>query len=243
MPRGGFRKGAGAPRGNLNALKSGRYSAQLDAAFRTVVSREDIRPIFLAIMNKRRQENMRFHALVIATAKLVHNTNLTPEIVQRMADFLESQHPSGDGMAQGRLSHVDSRRFNRPVLYDPPHSRISLQGSRRGLPASGGGRSPFCRPEVRLGGGFQAEAPHLEEGVPLMVLGERVDRREVPSIENKYSIKPKVRLRLTRYGAPAPTAIMPRRSRRGTLCPPSLPPPATLILDPSDQFLRRPIQC
>ena len=91
MPRGGFRKGAGAPRGNLNALKSGRYSAQLDAAFRAVVSREDIRPIFLAILKKRRRENMRFQALVIATAKLVHNANLTPEIVHKMVDFLESE--------------------------------------------------------------------------------------------------------------------------------------------------------
>ncbi|HUS82464.1 MAG TPA: hypothetical protein VM013_04305 [Dehalococcoidia bacterium] len=91
MPRGGFRKGAGAPRGNLNALKSGRYSAQLDAAFKAVVRREDIRPIFLAIMNKRRQDNMRFQALVIATAKLVHNARLTPEVVQKMVDFLESE--------------------------------------------------------------------------------------------------------------------------------------------------------
>ena len=91
MPRGGFRKGAGAPRGNLNALKSGRYSAQLDAAFRAVVRREDIRPIFLAVMNKRRQDNMRFQALVIATAKLVHNARLTPEVVQKMVDFLESE--------------------------------------------------------------------------------------------------------------------------------------------------------
>ena len=100
MPRGhgsplerGFRKGAGAPKGNLNALKSGRYSAQLDAAFQAVVRREDIRPIFLAIMRKRRRENIRFQALVIATAKLVHNANLTPEIVQKMVDVLESKEP------------------------------------------------------------------------------------------------------------------------------------------------------
>jgi len=91
MPRGGFRKGAGAPKGNLNAVKSGRYSAQLDAAFRAVVSREDIRPIFLAIIKKRRRENIRFQALVIATAKLVHNATLTPEILQKMVDFLESE--------------------------------------------------------------------------------------------------------------------------------------------------------
>ena len=91
MPRGGFRKGAGAPRGNLNALKSGRYSAQLNAAFRAVVSREDIRPIFLAVLEKRRRDNLRFQALVIATAKLVHNADLTPEIVHKLIDFLESK--------------------------------------------------------------------------------------------------------------------------------------------------------
>ena len=31
MPRGGKRPGAGAPRGNLNGLKSGRYSKQVQA--------------------------------------------------------------------------------------------------------------------------------------------------------------------------------------------------------------------
>jgi len=32
MPRGGFRPGAGAPQGNLNRLKYGRYSHQLRRA-------------------------------------------------------------------------------------------------------------------------------------------------------------------------------------------------------------------
>ncbi|MCH7718331.1 MAG: hypothetical protein IIB21_02570 [Chloroflexi bacterium] len=31
MPRGGSRPGAGAPKGNLNALKTGRYSKRLTA--------------------------------------------------------------------------------------------------------------------------------------------------------------------------------------------------------------------
>ena len=48
MPRGGKRPGAGAPRGNLNALKSGRHSTQLRALADTLASIPEARSILIS---------------------------------------------------------------------------------------------------------------------------------------------------------------------------------------------------
>jgi Na+/H+ antiporter NhaA len=88
MPRGGPQPGAGAPRGNLNALKSGRYSAQLKAALHAMLTRDDIRPILIAIFQKRRRERIRYQALILATAKIIHNAELTPIIVRKLNEYL-----------------------------------------------------------------------------------------------------------------------------------------------------------
>ncbi len=88
MPAGGRRPGAGAPRGNLNAIKTGRYSPRFDAAFRIAITNDDIRPIFLALMEKRRRENALFQALVFATAKVVldHRNRITPALIGHIED-------------------------------------------------------------------------------------------------------------------------------------------------------------
>jgi len=79
-----------APRGNLNALKSGKHSAQLKAALHAMLIRDEIRPILLAIVETRRRERMRYQALILATAKPIHNAELSPIIVRKLIDFLES---------------------------------------------------------------------------------------------------------------------------------------------------------
>jgi hypothetical protein len=91
MPAGGRRPGAGAPRGNLNAVKTGRYSPRLEAAFRIAITHDDIRPIFLALIEKRRRENVLFQALVFATAKtvLLNRNGVNPALVQHI------QHHAG----------------------------------------------------------------------------------------------------------------------------------------------------
>ncbi len=87
----GRRPGAGAPRGNLNAIKTGRHSPRFEAAFRIAITHDDIRPIFLALMEKRRRENALFQALVFATAKVVldHRNRITPALIQHI------QHHAG----------------------------------------------------------------------------------------------------------------------------------------------------
>jgi len=96
MARGGKRTGAGTPKGNLNALKSGRHSLQLRAVLDAMPSRDEIRPILLAIIEKRREQTLRFQALVLATAKLIHNTELAPAIVRKLHQYLESEGQLGE---------------------------------------------------------------------------------------------------------------------------------------------------
>lgn len=56
--RGGKRPGAGAPRGNLNALKHGGRSQQLDQAIEKLASDPELRPIlnFLATYHARQKQ-------------------------------------------------------------------------------------------------------------------------------------------------------------------------------------------
>lgn len=93
-----------APRGNLNALKPKVHPRGLKVRLRR--NRPPLRSVEVAklalavedppLADRRsasggRRENARFHALVFAIAKLIHNADLTPAIVQRMVQFLESE--------------------------------------------------------------------------------------------------------------------------------------------------------
>ena len=54
MPRGGRRPGAGAPRGNLNALKHGRHSAQLQQLALTLALLPHVRDTFIKFARRQR---------------------------------------------------------------------------------------------------------------------------------------------------------------------------------------------
>ena len=53
MPRGGYRPGAGAPRGNANALKKGQRSHVMLALVRCLLEHPGFRPYILALLRKR----------------------------------------------------------------------------------------------------------------------------------------------------------------------------------------------
>ena len=59
MLRGGKRPGAGAPRGNLNAVKSGRYSRRLRAIARGLGSIPEVRDFLLDFQRRQRREERR----------------------------------------------------------------------------------------------------------------------------------------------------------------------------------------
>ena len=74
MPRGGRRPGAGAPKGNMNALKSGRYSPRFNAV-RTALSQHPAVQAYLAALHRQQLRTKRMAAGETHTALL--------EVIQR----------------------------------------------------------------------------------------------------------------------------------------------------------------
>jgi hypothetical protein len=94
MPRGGRRPGAGAPKGNLNALRTGVRSRQLKAAIGALLTHDETRRVLLAILDQKRRERLRFQALLITTAKLIHNAELSAAILDELQHYFdESEGP------------------------------------------------------------------------------------------------------------------------------------------------------
>ncbi len=91
MPRGGRRPGAGAPKGNLNALKTGRYSRQFQTAIDALAGSDELRPVLTAIMRHKRRERLRFQALMIVSAKLMYNARFSTAIRRKLEQYLESE--------------------------------------------------------------------------------------------------------------------------------------------------------
>ena len=56
MARGGKRPGAGAPKGNLNALKHGRHSAQLQQLAVTLALLPSVRDTFIKVARRQRRQ-------------------------------------------------------------------------------------------------------------------------------------------------------------------------------------------
>jgi len=68
MPRGGRRPGAGAPKGNLNALKTGQYSKQFAQVGALLANDPKVREALLGIARKygvRRQKSTEIAALLL----------------------------------------------------------------------------------------------------------------------------------------------------------------------------------
>jgi len=70
MPHGGKRPGAGAPKGNLNALKSGRRSRQLKIVIGALVAAPSVRRVMLQLARQDIRRNPRLRETIAALARL-----------------------------------------------------------------------------------------------------------------------------------------------------------------------------
>ena len=64
MPRGGARPGAGAPRGNLNAIKSGAYSPNFQSLVDAMAQVPELRDIFLEFRRHELRKQRRARRLI-----------------------------------------------------------------------------------------------------------------------------------------------------------------------------------
>ena len=93
-PRGGKRPGAGAPRGNMNALRSGHYSARIRAVARGLSSIPEIRDMLLAA--NRRQQIARRKAERIAVKALHDLFTGFPDPNNQTLPYLTSEFSDTD---------------------------------------------------------------------------------------------------------------------------------------------------
>jgi hypothetical protein len=72
MPRGGRRPGAGAPKGNTNALKTGRHSVRVRAVIDALLADPETREVLLRLGSKGEVRNVYARELALAMARLMH---------------------------------------------------------------------------------------------------------------------------------------------------------------------------
>jgi hypothetical protein len=64
MPRGGKRPGAGAPKGNLNALKTGSRSQQLNIVIEALLASPTVRRVMLKLVQQDIRRNKRLQQAI-----------------------------------------------------------------------------------------------------------------------------------------------------------------------------------
>ena len=96
MPRGGKRPGAGAPRGNLNAVKAGRYSPRLQAIAKALAADPEVNAFLLGFQrrqkrNQRKAAKIALQALQEFVLQIPDKNNPLVEYLRRSLASLQNQ--------------------------------------------------------------------------------------------------------------------------------------------------------
>ena len=144
MPAGGRRPGAGAPKGNTNALKSGRHSARFKAVLTAMSQVPEVRDYF-ALVRRRQLRSERLAAAVLRKAllellagfsrqKQSHprlSEGKSPSFKKRLKKSVDNQAKENNQMV---LWPTGIRRITIPVIPAPttpsfPRKRESRGGA------------------------------------------------------------------------------------------------------------------
>ena len=94
MPRGGKRPGAGAPRGNLNAVKSGQYSVRLRAIAKALSEVPQVRDMIAEA--ERRQNKQQHKAQRLALQALQEIVSGIPDVNNPLIPYLIGSLPNSE---------------------------------------------------------------------------------------------------------------------------------------------------
>jgi hypothetical protein len=83
MPRGGKRPGAGAPRGNLNALKTGSRSRQLNTVIEALLASPTIRRVMLKLVQQDVRRNKRLQQAIADAVDSYRRRSITQKTAQQ----------------------------------------------------------------------------------------------------------------------------------------------------------------
>ncbi|MBI2867542.1 MAG: hypothetical protein HYX97_04325 [Chloroflexi bacterium] len=117
MPRGGKRPGSGAPKGNLNAMRSGRHSQrlkQLALALARIPETQRL-PIQLTYAHRRQERRARLIALRVLLELAAKNNHIASFLRARLAD-------SGNRDGKTSQSKTVSAPQNQPNSFHKGHN-------------------------------------------------------------------------------------------------------------------------
>ena len=83
MPRGGKRPGAGAPKGNLNALKTGSRSRQLNIVIEALLASPAIRRVMLKLVQQDVRRNKRLQQAIADAVDSYRRRSITQKTAQQ----------------------------------------------------------------------------------------------------------------------------------------------------------------
>ena len=83
MPRGGKRPGAGAPKGNLNALKTGSRSRQLNIVIEALLASPAIRRVMLKLVQHDVRRNQRLQQAIADAVRSYRRRSISPKTTRQ----------------------------------------------------------------------------------------------------------------------------------------------------------------
>ena len=171
MPRGGRRPGAGAPKGNLNGLRSGRSSRRVQVVLAALLSNPDIRDVLFQLRAADEAARDEIRQIVVNAARILFEYPINEEI-QRLAERAAADYiaklPAGRARAavqryKRQLGFEDllppPRRRRRTALDDPAF--LTFASKLLGIELRGSQESAPINPADILDAAIEAETPSL----------------------------------------------------------------------------------
>lgn len=129
MPRGGRRPGAGAPKGNLNALKTGTRSTRVMAIMQALAHDEESRLVLTHLAARGNARAGKFREIAGALVRFIHDHPVAAEISRRLDEVAATQFAAHEARETDRLvaeyeqftlrDVFTGRKLNRTPLKTP----------------------------------------------------------------------------------------------------------------------------
>lgn len=107
MPHGGKRPGAGAPKGNLNGLKTGKHSIRLNAVLAAMAKMPELQEFMLNVERRKARHQKRAARLIrAAILELLQDITTRPDFLERGDNQIIAYLLATNGLAGKRNKKV-----------------------------------------------------------------------------------------------------------------------------------------
>jgi hypothetical protein len=116
MPRGGKRPGAGAPKGNVNALKSGTRSKRVSAIMQALMHDDEARLVLTHLAASGTAKAGHVRELAHAMARFMHDHPVAAEVSRKLDDIAAREYAAYDARDVDRLLAEYEQHTRRDAL-------------------------------------------------------------------------------------------------------------------------------